>query len=377
MTTPKPCNILGVQQQFELHLNRVFSCCRAHPMPLDDTKSLTYYHDIWAEKKQKLEQGIEIIECEYCWKAERAGQTSYRMIWLENNTVKDIDIFFSSLCNQMCSYCSPKYSSVWNDSIVTDGMFSSISSTAKTNLQPTQVESVNSDHWLTQIHNDINLSPDNSVIVNLLGGEPLMQVNNLKKILESNYEKIKKLKITTNLNPPSNKFLCWLLETAPAEKLFFDISLDATPEYNHLPRGLFDFKKFNENLDLLKKHNIQYTIKSHLSVLNIFDIKNFLNWLTLTDSPVNFANLNNPECLYPLLIPTKFRKKIWDDLSGYSVPPLVKEALLTEIQLVDIKLFEQYNYLSQYFARTNIDPLQVDNALFVEYWAWLTDQYKK
>lgn len=376
MKTPKPCNILGTQQHFDLHLNQVLSCCRAHPLQLDSTKSLNDYNVIWNERKQKLLQGIEITECNYCWKAEHQGKTSFRM-QASPELVKEIDISLSSLCNQMCSYCSPKYSSVWNDSIINQGMFTGISASAKNNLTPLDPKSVDSEYWLDQIQKNINHAADDSIILNLLGGEPLMQVNGLKKLLQFDYKKIKKLKITTNFNPPNNKFLHWVIETAPLEKLLFYISLDSTPDYNHIPRAGFKSEKFIENLELIKQHNIQYIIKAHLSVLSIFNIKNFLNWLTLTNSTAEFANLNNPECLYPGVVPAEFRKKIYSELSDCTVPPLIKEVLLNETEEVDIKLFEQYNYLNQYLTRTNIDPLQIDNTLFIEYWIWLTDRYKK
>jgi len=41
--------------------------------------------------------------------------------------------------------------------------------------------------------------------------------------------------------------------------------------------------------------------------------------------------------------------------------------------MVDIKLFEQYNYLKQYFARTGTE---VTNTVFATYWTWLEERFK-
>jgi hypothetical protein len=55
------------------------------------------------------------------------------------------------------------------------------------------------------------------------------------------------------------------------------------------------------------------------------------------------------------------------------LPDVVKESLGPG-NMVDLKLFEQYNYLKQYFDRTNVDYLQ--NTKFASYWNWLTERYK-
>lgn len=43
--------------------------------------------------------------------------------------------------------------------------------------------------------------------------------------------------------------------------------------------------------------------------------------------------------------------------------------------MIDLKLKEQYNYLTQYFDRTGTDT-NTTNAEFNQYWTWLQGQYK-
>jgi sulfatase maturation enzyme AslB (radical SAM superfamily) len=215
--------------------------------------------------------------------------------------------------------------------------------------------------------------PTGSVDLKLLGGEPLMQLRNLQKLVELAGDSINQLEINTNLNPPNNRFLNWLLDTVPTHKLKFSVSLDATPEYNHVPRAGFDPDKFKTNFKLLLDKNINFHLISVVSVLSVFDLPNFLKWSK--PYQVIFNKINNPDCLDPILLP----KHILDQISSQfeQDSPSVFQELYKSPQIkVDLKLFEQYNYLCQYFLRTNIDPTQISNRVFQQYWNWLIERQK-
>jgi organic radical activating enzyme len=367
----KSCALKGKQQLFALQYNQIGSCCRAHYEPLDINKTVADYTAQWAGESQQLDQGIEIPGCEHCWKHEHQGIVSYRQqhidIWPTQN---EIEILLSNLCNHMCSYCSPKYSSQWHNSVNTVGMFTNISKTAKDNLSTDYEIPNDQNYWLDQICQHINSYPDNSVNIKLLGGEPLMQRNSLEQVLILSSKKIQKLSITTNLSPPNNKFLVWLLENTSDKKLEISISLDSHPDYNHVPRSGFDQVAFLNNLQLLKQHNINHFVISVVSVLSIFEIGRFEQWLSANKFEKNFYKINNPVCLDPLNIPYEFRSQI------QSTVPMVQEILMSKSQPTDLILFEQYHYLRQYFERTRLDPGTIPNHLFQDYWLWLTNKFE-
>ena len=366
----KSCDLKGNQKIFLLQQNQIGSCCRAYKTNIEPGQTLDYFLNKWNQESVQLDQGIELTDCNQCWHDEHQGAISYRQ--QNNSTDNTIELFLSNLCNHMCSYCSPKFSSQWQDSIQSLGQFRNISGTAKLNLQVSPDAAADQTEWIDQLENYINSCKDNSVVLKLVGGEPLMQINNLKHLLSFNLTKIKTLSIITNLNPPQNKFLHWLLQNIPREKLLIIVSLDATPAYNHVPRAGFDCDRFNANLDLLNKNNIDYYFSSVISVLSIFDLINFLPWVDQTGHRARFNTINNPDCLSLACVPLEFRTKILDQLQGFDVPELVKESLQKHNTVVDLKLFEQYNYLKQYFDRNYIDPESVKNNYFVEYWNWLT-----
>jgi organic radical activating enzyme len=369
----KSCPLKAQQKTFYLQQNRVASCCRAKADTLDPADRLDHYLAKWQQERQLLDQGVEIPGCEVCWQQEKQGQLSYRLTAPDLN---QIELYLSNLCNQMCSYCSPKFSSAWEHSLKTQGMFVDISASARQNLQTAQ-STADADHWIDQISQYLATQPKQSVIVKLLGGEPLMQQRNLETLLTFNLDSIKTLGIHTNLNPPNNKFLLWLLQNIDTDRLSFTISIDSSPKFNQWPRAKFDQFQFENNLEELKKHKISTAINAVISVLSVFDLPNFIDWATHQKIKINFAKLYNPTCLDPALIPLEFRKQIQDQILNFEMPALIKEVLGAPTAIDRIRLIEQHNYLTQYFARNNLDPGQYDNVLFRQYWTWLTKNYKK
>ena len=370
---------------FRLNLNQAASCCRAYSETLDDTKTLDYYIDHWQQESDQLDQGQEIVSCEICWKKENVGLESYRQQTLGrvyagkpgelprlDQFSNTIEIYINNLCNQMCSYCSPKFSSEWEKSIANDGMFTKVSTTIKNNLLLENTSVTNQEHWLKEIERYISTQPDNSVELKLLGGEPLMQMSNIRRLLEINSNKIELLSIHTNLNPPTSRFLQWILENFPIEKLKVNISIDSTPEYNHIPRAGFDQTKFRNNLALLEKYKVNFNFASVISTLSIFDIANFFTFIKQYGYPTMFEKINNPDCLDPIYLPGEFKQRILNTQA--ELPDRAIEILTRHTETVDLKLFEQYNYLKQYFDRTGIDPTATPNALFNEYWTWLSNK---
>jgi organic radical activating enzyme len=364
----KSCNLKAKQKVFRIQHHEASSCCIAYPISLRDFESVSEVEKKWQVEVTSLDQGIEIPTCEPCWSDEHSGIESLRQRTATIAVDNIIELVVDNTCNQICSYCSPKFSSAWQQSIQQQGMFKNISASAQKNLQlltPSNHTSI----WIDRIGEYINLCENNSLHLTLLGGEPLMQLRNLQNLLSANPNKISKLEIVTNLNPPNPKYLYWVLETFPLDKLKFVISLDATPIYNHVPRGKFNQVEFEKNLQLLKSYKVNYSFSAVVSILSIFDISNFIQWIH--NEKISFNQINNPDCLNPKYLPKDIKTKILDSISHLKVPKIVSDLLSSSEKSFDLKLFEQYNYVSQYFQRAEIDPLSIDNQLFQHYWQWI------
>jgi sulfatase maturation enzyme AslB (radical SAM superfamily) len=327
---------------------------------------------VWDLESQQLSQGVPVASCEPCWKQEKQGMLSFRQLHPDRMS-NDIELYLSNLCNHMCSYCSPKFSSVWEDNISSQGMFENISASAKNNLKIIDHNQIDLEYWFQEVSQYIVSQPKNSVNLKLLGGEPLMQFTNLQKVIEVGSDNINQLRIHTNLNPPNNKFLTWLLENVPVEKLRFIISIDATPEYNHIPRSGFDREQFLINLELLKQHQVQFTLLSVFNVLSIFDLANFVRWAK--PYTLDFSRLSGVDCLQPNLLPSSIIEQICQNFNNQPWPKLLQELYENRKEPLDLKLFEQYNYLKEYFDRTKIVPESIDNAVFQQYWTLVSKKF--
>jgi sulfatase maturation enzyme AslB (radical SAM superfamily) len=365
----KSCVLKGKQKVFLLHLEKAASCCRAYPTALSGMESMNSLLQQWQQESLLLDQGVELENCRVCWDQENQGLQSYRQqrspTWVDSNLV---ELFIDNTCNQMCSYCSPKFSSTWQKSISEQGVFQKISLSAQNNLVAAD-NAPNPDLWLNRIHDYINQCEDNSVTLAIVGGEPLMQIRNLQELLSASPKKIRKLRITTNLNPPSPKFLHWVLDNFPLEKLFFLISLDTIPEYNAIPRAGFDQQRFEDNLSLLNLRKVEFKFLSVISVLNIFSLNKYQQWISRHGYALEFFRLNNPDCLDASYLPQQFKQA----LLNQGLPDLAQQALHQQRDMVDIKQFEQYNYLQQYFQRTNT---RLTDPELASYWSWLKEKFK-
>jgi organic radical activating enzyme len=351
----KACSLKLAEKSFYLNQNIAGSCCKAYSDKFD--RNLPKLIQRWQTEKLQMEQGIEVPSCEQCWADEAMGKQSLRQLSANLSPVEHkIDIYTSNLCNHMCSYCSPKFSSMWETSINTQGNFDLISSSAKTNLTPIIDQSQHAQENFKQIVDYINTQANRSIVLSLLGGEPLMQYHTLKNIFAINPQKVKRWVINTNLNPPSNRFLKQILEHASADRLLIHISLDATPEYNHIPRHGFDCARFKANLQMLRDNNIKHDFMSVCSVLGAFDLHNFIPWLIEQGQEYSLQALSNPSALQIRHLDPVYKTKILQQLDGIAIPDHLRWELETTITPRALSI-QQYNYVRQYLKRSKITQL--------------------
>lgn len=368
--TTLSCRLKAKQKVFWLHENSAASCCSSFGVDLSDFDTLDQLHQHWFAEQRDLDHGIEIPSCTICWRNEHQGLTSFRTQGSIHGS-NWIELIFSNLCNQQCSYCGPRFSSEWSRSLDTLGPFTGISGSAQQHLRPSSSTGHNSQAWLEQLTEYLDQQPKESVTLKILGGEPLMQIRSLRTWLSLNLSSIGQLRINTNLNPPSNRFLRWLLASVSPAKLVFDISLDAHPAVNHIARAGFNQHRFENNLNMLKTQGFSYKFLTVISVLNVFDLADFTHWANAHEHDLHLSTINNPACLSPAILPDHWKSQI----TAAKIPPMAQDVLATTVPQLDLRLREQYNYLKQYFDRTGTQPENTDSK-FVPYWQWLQERFK-
>ena len=151
----RSCHFKGGQKVFLFDIQKADSCCRADLTDLTPTQDVNYHIALWEEESKLLDQGVKISSCEYCWRDEDQGKTSYRLNYIDQAKNHVIELKLSNSCNQMCSYCEPRFSSTWNQSITEHGTFDNISKTARDRLKPFIPIQQDNSEYINQINSYI------------------------------------------------------------------------------------------------------------------------------------------------------------------------------------------------------------------------------
>ena len=374
------CKYIHNQRVLQLHLGSARSCCKRPSTVFNETQNYEWHLLEWQKQQTALNLGSKLEGCEYCWQAEDQGKKSFRQqkdqLEAQYGTRPSTEFFLSNACNFQCAYCSPKFSSTWARSIKELGHFDNISDATKQNHEIPQFvkDQAYFDRGLADFNTWLSKQEDDSQVISILGGEPLMQKKTLLRMLEFPMDKIKAIRINTNGSPPNLNFLNDIIHWA-GSKLHLTLSLDCRPEYNHIPRAGFDRNQFNLLMEIVNKNHIPHSIISTLSVLSIWDIGKFSRWCHERSIQHEFYPLQNPDCLDVSILPYSFLNNIhkinWDD--WHLVPENIRANFLSKSDhTTDLNLLrESYHYLTEYFRRCNI--IVPDNIVLKQHIEWLAE----
>ena len=369
MMSTLSCGLKGQQQVIYFRENRAASCCRAYPthMPYN----FQTLQNLWQQERLDLDRGIRIPSCQVCWQDEDSGRPSYRQYVSSINGVR-IELNMDNLCNHMCAYCTPRFSSRWDKDIVDNGPYQLIWANDKSHMMPADVITIDHKTFMDQLQ-DFVVSSTQPVTIAMHGGEPLMQIESLDRLLDIHCDTVT-FEIITNLNPPSTRFLERILDRwgdVPG-RLKFLISIDTHPKFNHVIRHGFDQDRFNRCLDMVNQSGCERSVNAVISVLSLLDIEAYLAWLDQQSLSVKFSTLNNPRSLQPTNLPRDMREQLQSRV--FAIPPVV-QAQLSAPESTDLERYACYHYLCQYFDRTGLEIDAVDHDLFHQFWDQLHSQF--
>ena len=370
----KSCILKGNQQVYHLDVMKASSCCRAELTDITDEHDVHHHIKLWDKQSLQLDQGEEITDCEYCWREERQGNQSFRQVAKIVKGKKHIELKLSNVCNLQCAYCDPASSSTWDKSIREEGQFSHISKNLQHRLQPFNAVA-DIDPYVKQVTQYIDSCEDGEVFLKLLGGEPTMLIKNLEFLQTVNPEKVWKVGLVTNLNPPSNKFLHRCIEMF-GDKLVLEISLDATPDYCHIPRGNFNELNFLENLDIVKQTVKHIQLLPVISSLNIGNLARFIDWADFNQLAFLPQQLHAIDCLRIEHLPNEYKQELEKELERHRsrLPRWIFEELKAT-PLNKGRTYEQYHYVKQYCERLKIDLNSMNESK--KYWHFVETAYNK
>lgn len=289
----------------------------------------------------------------------------YQKIELDKNYFKlrNFDPRWTNTCNLACNYCYEYFSSQWSQ------------------IKGIQVNTVNENNQ-ESLFLLVEKSKETIRSVNLLGGEPLLQKQNLRllDILSD-----KKFYVLTNLSVPitKNKVAKKLFETKNAH---WGVSFETVGKRFEYVRHNADWDLFTFNLDYLKKHKpSEVSINAHplyclYSAFNLVEYYDFV----LKDSTfdgVYWHVLQSIEGLNVFKLPHALKEKAileiekceseFENVSGMNDLIELKTNL---IESIDERVTVKKNFSK--FTQTTETLLQDKKHTFEELWPDLANDLK-
>ncbi len=319
--SPTFCIAKWKQVTLHLHNGRTHSC--HHPYPhavskaeLQNDPSALHNTEKKKEARAQMLKGARPAECQYCWNVEdlpafKQGEifsdrvTKSSESWarpyleeLKNSDAKKnlnpsyVEVSFSNLCNFKCSYCSPVYSSKWQEEIESHGPYNT--SAKFNNLEyfksvgemPLPYKSPNPYvesfwKWWPDLVKDLK-------VFRITGGEPLLNENTFKILdyFHENPQPQLELAFNTNGNAPQklmDEFIekaAQLLSHKKISGLHVFTSLDGYGPYAEYGRHGLKYSAWLDNINriLTAMPEAQVTI---MCTTNIFSIPEFLKFLEM------------------------------------------------------------------------------------------------
>ena len=275
-------------------------------------------------------EGVRPSECDYCWRAEDAGNISDRtyksadyswayghlkelpkLPWDSDVDPSYVEISFSSVCNFKCSYCSPNISSQWMEEIERYGPYPT--SNKFNNLQwfiqndqmpiPNNQDNPYVDafwEWFPEMYKSLKQ-------FRITGGEPLLNKNTFKVLdyIIENPNIYLTFSVNTNMNVPDelyNKFiekLKIIQEQGKIGHLQIFTSAEAHGVQAEYIRNGMNYEQWMKNLHRMINEvpRVAITIMSTYNILSIPSYKKFLQDMLdirLQYRDIAYKNNRNP-----------------------------------------------------------------------------------
>ena len=334
--SPSYCVAKWKQVTMHLQNGHTHSCHhpRTHLVPIEELKNnYKALHNTSYKKQQRklMLEGVRPSECDYCWRAEDAGNISDRTYksadhswayghlkelpkqeWNADIDPSYVEISFSSVCNFKCSYCSPNISSQWMEEIERYGAYPT--SNKFNNLQWFQQNDQipipnNQDNpyvdafweWWPTMYKELKQ-------FRITGGEPLLSKNTFKVldyIIENPANVYLTFSVNTNMNVPDelyNKFiekLKIIQDQGKIGHLQIFTSAEAHGAQAEYIRNGMNYEQWLKNLHRMINEvpRVAITIMSTYNILSIPSYKQFLQDMLdirLQYRDIAYKNNRNP-----------------------------------------------------------------------------------
>ena len=221
--------------------------------------------------RQKMLNDEKIPGCDKCYRDESLGKSSYRQRfnsrydeqYINNPTIKELELALGNKCNYKCVDCNTKYSTSWYDDDI---------------LLNRTYNTFKGREVINKIYDgDFEIMDLNEI--KILGGEPFLEKRYIDLFKKINAENINLFFVTNNSIFPNEE---WLTQLKRFKSINFNISIDGVYDVAEFVRYGTKFSKYEKNykrwldLNLSNMSVIPHFVFHSLNVLN-FD--QTIEWL--------------------------------------------------------------------------------------------------
>lgn len=321
---------------------QIYPCCVFEPdkSKFDGNKNITgvnnwlksdYYNYITTS----LDSGIKLVECSDCWNKELSNIKSIRQNhneslvppnWFKsykkssNSLILFADINVDNVCNYACIMCSPASSSKIYSRWIKDLSAEHISETLANNPQFLIDSRNHTLHGNYELLNQVlEYKPR---LLNITGGEPLMNNKIIEKLREYPYKTKTSLSFVTN---GSVNILETSLKLQGFKHINFTVSLDAWGEVNDYIRLHSDWDTVIANILEAKSHGISIEIQTVIQSIGLESLPTLVNWVNKMKFKHNFSYLYSPWQLSCDVLPPDYVNTCFDNIKDDAVVNFIKK----------------------------------------------------
>lgn len=370
----------------DLAKRQTLSCCSADPVSVDMTwleqnPGQLFNTPHLQQERTMMLQNQPVASCNTaCWQPESQGKSSRRLVFKSDVVVEtdiqaspsELNIIVGNDCNMTCVYCCKQYSSAWLRDLSDNGTYNSVD-TGDDRFELNNVDRIllrvsqkalnksdSTQNLLTEIRNILLASTIRQVIIT--GGEPFLYLG-LTELVKSIPSHIKVI-IQSGLGVDSRR-LVQELDKLPAQQIEVGISAETTDCLYEFVRYGNTWKRFTDNIQILRDLAIHYSFSSVVSNLTIHGIVEFAQYAE--DAIVRYYPCNDPDFLSISVLDPDSKDQILQSIDR--LPESLRSVVVSSI-IADPTEQQRHNlneYVNEFSKRRNILPSAVLPQSFVNW----------
>ena len=317
-----------------------------------------------------------------CWQPESQGKSSRRLVFKSNVLAQtsveasptNLNIIVGNDCNMTCVYCCKQYSSAWLRDLTENGTYHAVD-TGDDRFEINNVDRIllrigqkaldkseSTQRLLTEINSVLLASTIRQVIIT--GGEPFLYLG-LADLVKSIPPHVKVI-IQSGLGVNSRR-LTQELEKLPTDQIEIGISAESTNQLYEFVRYGNTWKRFTENIQVLRDLAIPYSFSSVVSNLTIHGLADFAQYAE--DATVRYYPCNDPDFLSISVLDPASKDQILQSVD--QIPPEVRSTIVESIvaEPTEPQRCNLNEYVNEFSKRRNILPSTILPQSFIDWMA--------